>query len=55
MIENDYEIDRYSPFSDYPLTGKLGIRTEAYGETKNHSGINRKNARGYIYQAADGC
>ena len=46
MIENDYEIDRYSPFSDYPLSGKLGIRTEAYGETRNHSGINRNMPEG---------
>ena len=46
LVESDYDIDKNSPFSAFPLTGKLGIRTEAYGETKNHSGINRKMPEG---------
>ena len=46
FVDNDYDIDKNSPFGEFPLTGKLGIRTGKYGENKNHSGINRKMPEG---------
>ena len=48
LEENDDNINENSPFCEYPLTDKAGIRTDIYGETKNHSGIDRKVPEGTL-------
>lgn len=48
LEENDDYVNENSPFSEYPLTDKAGVRNDMYGEPEMHSGINRDMPEGTL-------